>query len=344
MQPAAQEPAPVPVLIHPSLFPAAVEDALVSALDAGRMGHRFHYESAKQARRWLRVHEAFSPAILDESAVHAYRDAASAAADMDGAAEVDVLSLGCGGGRKDAAILRELLRSDPSRPVRYIPSDVSVGLTLVARESGIAVGMKAEDCRPVALDLEGAEDWAGAFGEVLRPDARRIVAFFGMMPNFLPRRVLKRLADLIRTGDRLLVSANLSPGPDYVAGVRSILPLYDNAPTAEWLQTVLLDLGAERGDGRVEFGIQECPEGTGLLRIEADFLVDRPCVLAMAGREWRFEPGQRFGLFYSYRHTPERVAALLGEVGLAILGQWANTSGDEGVFLLGRTDASKNAP
>ncbi len=329
----------VPVLIHPSQFPAAVEAALVASLNTRRMNHAFHYQSPKQTRRWLRLHEAYSPARRDESADLSYHMAVEkAAAELGDAQAVDVLSLGCGGGQKDVAILRSLLRGPHPCDAAYLPSDVSVGLTLVARDAARAdAGLAPEACRPLVLDLETVADWNAAFGEVLRPGARRIVAFFGMMPNFPPGRVLSRLAGLIGPNDLLLVSANLAPGTDYAAGVREVLPLYENALTAEWLQTSLLDLGAERGDGRVEFQLADCPEGSGLIRIEADYVFERSCVLATAGREWCFKPGDRFGLFYSYRHTPERVAAQFAEVGLAVSAQWTNDGGDEGVFLLRRT-------
>jgi L-histidine Nalpha-methyltransferase len=337
MNPSTQGPDSVPVLIHSSQFPAAVEGALIASLGAGRMNHGFHYNSAKQTRRWLRLHEAYSPARRDPSALGAYGTAMDrVVSELDGAARVDVLSLGCGGGQKDALLLRAL--GDLSAPpeIGYVPSDVSVGLTLTARAAALGAGVPGGRCRPLVLDLEAVGDWTEAYNEVLRGDARRVVLFLGMMPNFMPLGVLSRLAGLIGPDDLLLASANLAPGADYATGVREVLPLYENALTTEWLQTSLLDLGAERGDGRVEFRVAECPEGSGLLRIEADYVFERSCVLAAAGREWRFEPGDRFGLFYSYRHTPERVAALFSEVGLALSAQWTNAGGDEGVFLLRR--------
>lgn len=334
---ASTVPSSVPVLVHPSRFPAAVEAALAASLDARRMDHQFHYDSPKQARRWLRIHEAFSPARRDDSTREAYRLAAIAAGEsLAGARSVDVLSLGCGGGQKDRPILEALGQAKAPPETVYFPADVSVGLALEARAVAIEGGLEPSRCRPWTLDLGAVQDWNAAFAEIATPGARRIVAFFGMMPNFAPRRVLQRLADLIGPEDRLLVSANLAPGADYSAGVRAVLPLYENAPTADWLQTVLLDLGAERGDGRVVFRIAECPEGTGLQRIEADYIFERSGALTAAGREWRFEPGERFGLFYSYRHTEARAAQLLGEAGLAVDRQWRNTAGDEGVFLIRR--------
>jgi len=82
-----------------------------------------------------------------------------------------------------------------------------------------------------------------------------LITFFGMIPNFEPQLILPRLAALVRPADHLLFSANLAPGSDYAAGVRQVLPLYDNALTRDWLMTFLTDLGVERDDGELRFSI-----------------------------------------------------------------------------------------
>ena len=328
---------PVAVHIHPSQFPEAIEAAFCGSLRTLRMNHKFHYDTPKQALRWLRVHEAFSPARQDVSCQAAYEQGARAAAALGGDAAVEVVSLGCGGGQKELELLRALRTAHPSRPVSYVPTDVSPSLTLVARTAALDAGLiAAGHCALLVLDLAQAEDWRQALATVLRPGVRRVVTFFGMMPNFTPGQVLPRLAGLLNPGDALLVSANLAAGADYAAGVRQVLPLYDNALTDEWLFSVLADLGVTRDDGRMEFRVAICPEGSGLLRLEADFVFGRSCTVNYAGREWRFAKGEQFGLFYSYRHTPAGVKALFAGHGLALRAQWLNTAGDEGVFLLQR--------
>ena len=327
---------PVAVLIHPSQFPAAIEEAFCASLQNRRMNHKFHYETAKQSLRWLRVHEAFSPASKDLSCQLAYEVAAAAAARLLGRGDIDVVSLGCGGGQKELGLLRALRKLNPSRRVRYVPTDVSVSLTLIAREASLVAGMSPADCAPLVLDLARVEDWGQALESVLAPGVQRVVTFFGMLPNFSPAEVLPRLAGLLEPKDVLLVSANLSPGDNYAAGVRKILPLYENALTGEWLFSVLADLGVGRDDGRLEFRMVRCPEGSGLLRIEADFVFRRACALHYGGREWHCKRGERFGLFFSYRHTPELVKELFIRQGLLVRTQWLNSAGDEGVFLIQR--------
>ena len=300
------------------------------------MNHKFHYDTPKQSLRWLRVHETFSPARQDLSCQAAYDLGVAAAARLLGRRDIDVVSLGCGAGQKEVGLLRALHALNPARRARYVPTDVSVSLTLITREVSLAAGMSPADCAPLVLDLAQAEDWGKALQSVLTPGVQRVVTFFGMMPNFSPAEMLPRLAGLLKSKDVLLVSANLAPGENYAAGVRKILPLYDNALTAEWLFSVLADLGVVDDDGRMEFRVARCPEGSGLLRVEADFVFRRACSLRYGGREWRCKRGERFGLFFSYRHTPERVRKLFRRHGLRVDAQWLNTAGDEGIFLVQR--------
>lgn len=331
----------VAVRIHPSQFPAAIEAAFNQSLRTRRMNHKFHYDTPKQALRWLRVHEAFSPARQDPSCQAAYQEAAAAAAAFCGADPVQVVSLGCGGGQKELALLKALRDLQPARPASYLMTDVSPSLTLVARAAALSAGVvQAEDCVPWVLDLAETVDWRQALAAGLRPGIRRVLTFFGMMPNFLPAEVLPRLAGLLDDGDVLLVSANLAPGADYAAGVQQVLPLYDNVLTAEWLFSVLADLGVALADGRMAFQVVPCPQNSGLLRIESNFTFTRECSLWHAGQEHRFLAGEQFGLFYSYRHTPFQVQKLFAAQGLLLRGQWLNAAADEGVFLLQRRASS----
>lgn len=327
----------VAVHIHPSQFPAAIADALDQSLRTRRMNHKFHYDTPKQALQWLRVHEAFSPARQDPSCQAAYQQAAQTVAAGWRAGPVQVVSLGCGGGQKELALLKALRDGQPARAIRYVMTDVSPSLTLTARAAALSAGVvQASDCVPCVLDLAGTADWRRALAVGLQPGVRRLVTFFGMLPNFLPGQVLPQLAGLLDAGDALLVSANLAPGADYAAGVQQVLPLYDNDLTAEWLFAVLADRGLARADGQMAFRVVPCPQRSGLLRIEGNFTFTRACSLWHAGQEHRFLAGEQFGLFYSYRHTPDRVERLFAAEGLALRGQWLNAAADEGVFLLQR--------
>ena len=324
----------VSVLIHPSQFPQAVEASLRESLRTREMNHKFHYDTPKQTLRWLRLHEALSPARTDPDCFRIYESAfVHCAAQLALAPIVEVVSLGCGGGQKDTQFLRRIAAVNPGVRLRYVPVDVSPGLALVARTSALEIGLAPEDIVPLVLDLAEVEDWAAALSTALGKSDRRIVCFFGMLPNFVPSSVLPQLASLIRPADLLILSANLAPGADYQAGVDRVLPLYDNELTRDWLWSVLLDLGMDKKDGRMDFSIAACQEGSGLLRIESVVTFVKAFQLRYGGSDYDFASGETFRLFFSYRHTPERLSALLRSHGTTVQEHWSNTSGDEGVFV-----------
>jgi uncharacterized SAM-dependent methyltransferase len=185
-------------------------------------------------------------------------------------------------------------------------------------------------------DLALACDLPKIFHQLGEPAAPRILTFFGMIPNFEPDNILPKLASLMRADDLLLMSANLAPGPDYRAGVERVLPGYDNPQTRAWLLAFFEDLGAERGDGAVDFSIEET---SGLLRIVADFRFLRPRELTVHDEPFAFRPGETVRLFFSYRHTPGLVRQLLQARGLRVAEQWITASEEEGVFLCRKSAA-----
>ncbi len=321
------------VAIHPSQFPEQVSRDLLQSLRVRQVNHKFHYDSVKQTRKWLDLHQAFSPARSDPDCAAIYDAGFAAAAERIDTRSVHLIGLGCGGGQKDTRLLALLARR--GRRVAYTPVDVSVAMVLVARAAATSV-VSAKDCHPLVCDLVGAEDLAKLPAQQTRPDAARLITFFGMIPNFEPSVILPRLATLLRRNDHLLFSANLAPGANYARGMKRILPQYDNELTRDWLLTFLLDLGVERRDGKLRLGIADDPAGGGLKRVEARFDFARARRIVVAEESFEFRAGESIGLFYSYRHTPELACALLARHGLKILDQWIAKSGEEAVFLCRR--------
>jgi L-histidine Nalpha-methyltransferase len=312
------------VAIHASQFPERVRADLIESLRRREIKHKFHYDSYKQAQKWLALHEAHSPARTDARTGEIYKEAFQQLARNLRGTSVQVIGLGCGGGQKDVELLREL--ADSGSKSIYTAVDVSLPLVITARERASSV---AAETRGVVCDLEVANDVADELCEC--SVAQRVFTFFGMIPNSEPDVILARLARLVGQGDRLLVSANLAPGEDYCAGVERVLPQYDNALTADWLFTFLSDLGVERGDGEVKFGIEECK---GLLRIRGDFRFSKARSVRVESETFAFKAGESIRLFYSYRYTPERLGAELAKHGWRISRQWISPSGEEGVFLI----------
>ena len=315
------------ILIHESQFPESVRRDLLASLRARKINHKFHYDSIKQAQKWLALHQIYSPTRNDENCRVVYGHGFAAAATKIKSKKVHVIGLGCGGGQKDAQLLK-LLKAR-RRKIFYTPCDVSPAMVLVARQAALAV-LPAKNCFPFVCDLATADD----LQKSLATRHPSLVTFFGMIPNFEPQIILPKLASLIRPKDFLLFSANLAPGKNYAAGVRKILPQYDNRQTRDWLLAFLLDLGVERKDGKLKFTIEA--GGLGLRRIVARFHFNRARRVETGDKTFDFAAGDPVQLFFSYRYTPGRVRRQLGRNGLEVLGQWIAQSEEEGVFLCRR--------
>jgi len=321
----------VHVAIHQTQSPENVRRDLLASLRTRRVNHKFHYDSIKQTNRWLALHARYSPSRTDDDCAATYDRAFVAAASGIKPKRVHLVGLGCGGGQKDARLLRLLQARGHS--LSYTPSDVSVAMTLVAQRAASRV-IGAGRCFPLVCDLATARDLPSVLAAPGAASAARLVTFFGMIPNFEPQTILPALAGLLRPQDTLLFSANLAPGPDYAAGLRKILPQYDNPPTREWLLTFLLDLGVDQSDGAVRFTVES--GSPGLKRVVARFHFRRSRQLEVEGQGFRFQAGDSVRLFYSYRYTPELVRATLAAHDLEVRNEWSTKSGEEAVYLCRR--------
>src|ERR1035437_6089347 len=99
---------PVQVAIHASQFPDNVQRALIESLRTRQVNHKFHYDSVKQTQQWLALHQAYSPSRNDADCSATYDRSFEAAASRVNAKRVHLVGLGCGGGQKDARLLKLL--------------------------------------------------------------------------------------------------------------------------------------------------------------------------------------------------------------------------------------------
>jgi L-histidine Nalpha-methyltransferase len=322
------------VTVHSSQFPENVRRDLLQSLRTRQVNHKFHYDSVRQTHKWLVLHQAYSPSRTDPQCAAIYDCAFAAAVARMPSGCVHVIGLGCGGGQKDSRLLGRL--NAPATERFYTPCDVSSAMVLVARRAALEL-IPDQNCLPLVCDLATVEEFEPLMDAQAVSNAARLITFFGMIPNFEPELIVPRLAGLVRSGDVLLFSANLAPGPDYAAGVKRVLPLYDNELTRDWLITFLLDLGVEQNDGNIEFSIEENAQAMGLQRITATFRFTRRRELHVDGEAFLFNPGDGIRLFFSYRHTPALVSSLLGRFALTVREQWISPAQDEGVFLVAKS-------
>jgi len=332
------------ITIHASQFPENVRRDLLASLRTRRVNHKFLYDSVKKTQKWLTLHQAYSPTRNDADCRTTYQKSFAAAAAQIKSRRVRVIGLGCGGGQKDTRLLK--LLKGRGKEVFYRPCDVSTAMVLTARRTALAV-VPEKNCSPFVCDLATAEDLGKTIREgrrvgdpndprtATRRPSQNLVTFFGMIPNFEPEQILPKLASLLRRRHSLLFSANLAPGGDYAAGMKKILPQYDNPLTRDWLMMFLLDLGVERRDGGLRFAIEN--GRFGLRRVAARFHFRRLRRIEMEGETFNFKGGDSIQLFFSYRYTPERLRTIFHRYGLEIREQWIAKSGEEGVFLCGGT-------
>lgn len=320
------------VAVHASQFPEKVTEDLLESLRSRKIAHKFHYDSVKQTQKWLALHQQYSPSRNDAACRNAYENSFKTVARQVSGKTAHVIGLGCGGGQKDTALIKKL--KVPGRKVFYTPCDVATAMVLTARRTALSI-LPENCCLPLVCDLQNADDLPPAFNLAAAGKAVRVITFFGMIPNFEPQEIMPKLASLVRRGDFLLFSANLAPGENYAEGVRKILPQYDNGPTRDWLTTFLWDLGIERADGGLSFGIET--GNAGLKRVVAGFKFQRTRQIRVHDKSFTFRRGQVIRLFFSYRYTPERIRTILARRQLRITEEWILDSEEEGIFLCRKT-------
>jgi len=320
--------ATVQVTVHPSQFPENVRRDLIESLRSRKIAHKFHYDSVKQMQQWLALHRRFSPLLKDPSYAEIYGSGFALAVNQLRGKRVQVIALCCGDGRKDARLLSFLRRS--KKEISYVPSDGSLPMVLMARKAALKF-VPADACHPFVCDLQKADDLQASLANMAAASVPRLITFFGAIPNFEPDKIFPRLSALPRENDWLLLSANLVPGDDYEAGLRRILPQYDNPTTREWLGTFLSDLGVPAKAGHWETVLEKTQNG--LQRVAIYFVVAKPSSLNVAGEDFHFRAGESIRLFFSYRYSVELVEKTLARHGLQISGGWISDSREEGVFL-----------
>jgi L-histidine Nalpha-methyltransferase len=284
---------PQTITHHPSTFPEALRETVHRSLATRSLAGCVHYVSVRQTLAWLDLHRRLSPARSDEGARLYERCFDEAVKDWPAQA-CHVIGLGCGGAA------REIL---PDLPLH-----------------------------PIVADLAQVADLGPLVASVTNAESPRLVTCFGMLPSFEPAVLRRALGSLLRSGDRLLLSANLAPGADSRAGTLAVLPQYDNATTRAWLWGGLTELGFKREDGELRFGVEEAEEIPGLWRIVGDLVLQRTAAVAAGQERFTFDRGDTLRVFFSYRYTPALCAEFLKAAGLAGNKPSLSASGEEGLF------------
>ena len=323
------------VYVHPSQFPQKVYQDYIQSFISKQIHHKFHYDSVKQSQKWLKIHESYSPARNTDDGMGCYQQSFHYVKDrIVTNLDFDLIGLGCGGGEKDKSLLMTLAGS--YRNLTYYPVDVSLPLSLISAQKIKDYSSQVE-VMPIVCDLLFADDLVSGIQseQGLRS---KIITFFGMIPNFLPHEILPILARFINHEDMLLMSANLSPGEDYLGGIDKVLSQYDNHLTRDWLMTILLDVGINKDDGEIRFSVKDDLIDPDLKRINAIFEVYRKIKLKIDDHLILWQPGDEVQLFFSYRYTSPKLETVLRQYQLNLVDYWEGADQEEGVYLIAKSD------
>ncbi|MGD1717600.1 L-histidine N(alpha)-methyltransferase [Dapis sp. BLCC M172] len=318
------------VFVHPSQFPDQVYQDYLVSFSGKQINHKFHYDSVKQSQKWLKIHQEYSPSRNDRDAINTYEKCFQKTAEtLDKFSSIQLIGLGSGGGTKDSLLLSYL--SNQRRELIYYPLDVSLSLAIISAQKARS-SLTELSVQPIVCDLLDADD---LMFQIQKRDEqeRRIITFFGMIPNFYPQQIFPTLNNFLNEGDLLLLSANLAPGSDYVQGIEKILPQYDNELTKDWLITVLEDVGVNHENGNIQFGIKDDEENPNLKRVNADFELNNDVSFKLDDELIEWKSGDKIGLFFSYRYTTTKLQEILSSYGINILNYWEAANEEEGVYL-----------
>ncbi len=322
---------PITLTIHDSQYPARVAEQLREGLRKRRLPVKFLYESPAQAQRWLAYHQAYSPSRTEADLLGVYQDAYAAALASLSNSPLHYVSLGCGGGHKDALFLQ---RARPQLPqLHYTPTDISAAL-VVETMLYLQASCPGLACSPYILDLEAEPDLNAILSPHDPTGSVRLFSCFGIIPNVDDHTFLPYVRRTLRRGDLLLISANLSPHP-YPHANAHIVPQYDNPYAHAWYSGLLDSLGFPMS--QVSTSVQAVPlrEDGHIWQLRVYTTCLEAFTLKVYDASFPFEANERVQIFFSTRFTPEVMPEILASAGLQVIDTFLFASREEGIYLCG---------
>ena len=335
------------VSVHHSAQPEALEESLRQSLTQGRIPGWYLYATGDQSRRWLAYHQAYAPSSTDSAVGTLYEALYRAGSRRIAGRPVHLLGLGAGSGQKDADLLTLLAGEDARTPglLAYTPLDISVPLALQA-----AARARSElldlDIHPLVADLEAHPDLASwlvareraCFAHLNEPPVR-LITCFGVLPNQPLPGFLSWLRALLRPGDLLMLSTNLSPEGLTQDSTR-ILAQYDNPFARAWYSAALAELGLASSPEELAVTAEpltHLPDFPGeqgqAWRIVARLTPGLETILNTAGKAFAVGPRRPLEVFHSQRVTATALERILISEGLSPHGTWLGARGEEGICL-----------
>lgn len=330
---------PVTLTFHESQYPACLAEQLCQGLRARKLPGKFLYESPAQAQRWLAYHQAYSPSRTESALLALYNQAFQAALLALSPSALHYVSLGCGGGTKDALFLQQAAPHCPA--LIFTPIDTSAAL-VVETMRRIQSALPTLTTAPLVVDLDVAPALTPWLSQHETLAHRRLLSCFGMLPNFAHRTFLPYVRSLMRPGDMLLLSANLSPGL-YADAVDRILPQYDNPLARAWYAGLLDSLGFAASQVQLTVHPHLLQPDGHIWQIRAEAAVQHQMHLTVYNEIFRFTTGESLEVFFSNRFTPQVMPQVLADAGLTLVQAWLFDSQAEAIYLCASSSVDNKA-
>ena len=321
---------PLDLTFHESQYPQRLADLCRRALRARKLPGRLLYDSPAQAQRWLTYHQQYSPSRTEPELLTLYERAFEAAVSPAlPERPLHYVSLGCGGGNKDALLVRSALNMGASLCISPMDTSPALVLETMLRLQEAFPGLASS---PLVIDLEAEPDIGAWLTGQETQGACRVFGCFGIIPNFDYVALLSYLKRLMRKDDLLLLSANLSPGA-WGSAAQSILPQYDNPLAHAWFGGLLDSLGFPASDLRISVTALPLQDDGHVWRIEANALFLKDVALALYEEAFDFRKGEALEIFFSNRFTPAVMPQILSAAGFCVSQTWILDSQEEGIYL-----------
>jgi len=321
------------VAVHESVAPEATRKRFITALKNREVDPTLLYSGLRQTSRWIALHHSVSPAKVDPDCVAIYDRAFEQVARSSAANVLHVIGLGCGDGSKDTNCL-QLIR-EASKTTIYTPCDISLEMVLTAHARATSA-LRGLQSNPVLCELSTCSTMPAILKTFDPAGTDRLLLFLGTIHNYDPGKILKSLLHILRSQDRILISANLAPSATYEKSVSTILSQYDNAPTRSWLMGALSELGLDEKNGRLVFETNRTANYPDLTTIEANFIFSGSKTIEVFSEGIVFGAGEKLKVFTSTRFTVPSLRGILAAAKLEIESEWIARSEEEAVFLCRR--------
>jgi dimethylhistidine N-methyltransferase len=236
---------------------------------------------------------------------------------------IELIGLGTGAGTKTRILLEEL-----HEPAVYVPIDIS-------NEQLQKSTARFHNKFPQLEILPICADYLERFELPLprRPSLRSVVYFPGStIGNFEPSAAiefLRRLVDLSGNGGGLLIGVDLQKDRHVIEAAYN-----DSAGvTAEFNLNLLARANRELGaDFDLLRWTHRAIYNSSAGRIEMYLISETDQSVRIEDRQFHFQSGEKILTEYSYKHTPEGLAALAGKAGFEFEKAWTDEARLFGIF------------